>query len=128
MTKWMKWYLFLLFIAGCNGLVYTQGTHPPEPQMETGKTMGFDVIFVVDVSPGIGEKTYIQFLENFVTLAYDTFRNSVEINSSNNFYLITLAEEARLFENDNPSKESILQEIKARLPKKKKQNKLKKWT
>ena len=109
-------FFMFLFVIGLSVCSLAQDNR--QAPIENGKTKGFDVVFVVDVSPAVGEKNYLKLIESFVSSAFDTFHNSVEINDKNNYYLITFAETAKMFEADNIEKDSILNEIKNQIKKK----------
>lgn len=110
-------YLLILLISGFSVFVIPQNNQTILSPKETGRTKGFDVVFAVDVSPGMTEKKYVKLLENVVISAHNTFQNSFKINTSNNYYLITFAKRAKLFETSSINKDFMLKELKNQLSK-----------
>lgn len=95
MRKIYRFGLLPLMVFYLSQYAYSQNTPPPPPDKETGRTKGFDIVFVADVSPGRTEKVYMELLEN-TAAAYNTFHKSPEINVNNNYHLITLGEDQQL--------------------------------
>lgn len=109
MSRAIKSFLVFFFIGGLSALLLAQDNR--QPPLETGKTKGFDVVFVVDVSPG--EKAYAELLLEFVEQAYNAFAKE----RKNGFHLVTFTDNATLFKT-GIDKNSLLDGLKSQIPNK----------
>jgi hypothetical protein len=99
MSKIIRLFLSLFLLIGFNqlSLVLGQNNQNPSPGKITGQTIGFEVVFVLDISPNF--PGYLVDLHQIVNSAYEIFEKYTE--NKNTYHLITFNSSVELPEVDN---------------------------